>query len=393
MTYSVKVIVRDDKEKADGSWPLNFSLRVGSYVTKLSTGKSIDPRIWDKTKKCVKTTTTIGAAMDKYLTKKISGFYEYALECEAQGQVITTTIATAYFKGVKAVSLFDFWEQQIEMWGEDKEPNTLKSYRSALNIVKEFNPKLTFGDLSKPLILKFDYYMAKERGNTIGGRFTKHKCFKAILNSAVEYKLLKENPYRFFPIKSAEGTRIALTVDEVIALMKLKIPSTASHLHKVRDMFLFSCFTGLRYSDVVSICIKNLKLDDDQPRLEFTVKKTKRETIIPINTHARKIVDRYLSGTSKSTAKLFPPITNQVLNRELKQLFKLTDFDKVITFHCGRHTFACTHIEMGTSIMFLKELMDHRDVRHTQIYAKALKRDLYKSMNILDQHYNKRLSQ
>src|SRR5690606_23711862 len=98
-----------------------------------------------------------------------------------------------------------FWQMQIELWQESKEKNTLKSYKSTLNIIKKFNPKLNFGDLTYDCIERFDLFLRRDRNNSTGGCFTKHKVLRAIINQAIKKEYMDENPYRHFKIKSAIG--------------------------------------------------------------------------------------------------------------------------------------------------------------------------------------------
>jgi integrase/recombinase XerD len=386
LTYSVRASIRNDKKKVDGSCPIYFFVRVGPHVTKIPTGKSIQTKDWDDNKQCPKVSTKIGSLLNMFLTNKINGFNEFTLKQEAMGRNITTTIATSFFKETHEINFFKFWEEQVDLWSHIKEPNTLKSYRSALNIVKEFNPKLNFGDLTPKLIEQFDQYLTVKRGNSIGGRFTKHKCFKSIMNQAIMKGHMQENAYRFFKIKSVEGHRKFLTIDEVKTIMSFDLQK--EHLLKIRDMFLFSCFTGLRFSDLIRLKIGDVKTDKEMPRLEINVKKTDRLLMIPLNQNALKLISSYVNIDSTHKEKLiFPSISNAAMNRELKDLIKLVGIEKTISFHCSRHTFACNHVEMKTSILHLKEMMGHKDLRHTQIYAKCLEVDLFSSIKALDLRY------
>ena len=196
LTYTVRAVPRSDKKKADGSLPIYFFVRVGQHVTKIPSGKSVQIKDWDELKQCPKINSKAGSLLNMFLISKINGFNEFALKQETMGRIITSTIAVSYFKETHEITFFDFWEEQVGLWSHIKEPNTLKSYRSALNIVKEFNPKLNFGDLTPKLIEQFDQYLTLKRGNSVGGRFTKHKCFKAIMNQAIMKGCMQENAYR-----------------------------------------------------------------------------------------------------------------------------------------------------------------------------------------------------
>ncbi|RZJ79530.1 MAG: site-specific integrase, partial [Chryseobacterium sp.] len=95
--------------------------------------------------------------------------------------------------------------------------------------------------------------MAKEKGNSVNGRFVKHKNFKSILNQAIMNGYMKDNPYRFFKIKASATQRAFLSIEEVKLLMNLELPEKDITLQKTRDYFVFSCMSGLRYSDLINL--------------------------------------------------------------------------------------------------------------------------------------------
>ncbi|RZJ79529.1 MAG: hypothetical protein EOO20_26780 [Chryseobacterium sp.] len=148
LTYSIKTVLRPDKIKADGTIPVYFALRVGPYPTRIPTGKSVELSNWNVKECCPKKTTKHGQLLAAYFNGKMSDWHTYMLQLETMGSLITLTIATNFFKGNTKVTLFSFWEEQLELWQNDKEENTLKSYRSALKMLKSFNSKLNFGDLT-----------------------------------------------------------------------------------------------------------------------------------------------------------------------------------------------------------------------------------------------------
>ncbi|TKB95742.1 site-specific integrase [Pedobacter cryophilus] len=386
LTFSVRSVIRLDKMKQDGNCPIHFSVRVGAITTRLSSGKSINPKDWDDKNNCPKKKDKYLQLLATYLNKKESGFETFMLTRESLGKSITLNVAMDYFRDNTKVSLFKFWEQQIDLWQLTKEPNTLKSYKSGLNVIREFNPKLNFGDLSYDCIQKFDLFLRKVRSNSTGGCFTKHKILKAMINQAIMKGYMNENPYRYFKIKSAVGNRKFLSIDEVKQIMVLEIPANNGFLNRVKDLFLFSCFTGLRYSDVVNVRWENIKSEPE--RIEIQVKKTDKPLTIPLSSKAIEILDKYSKLTIKSPKSLaLPKMANQVINRGIKELMELAGITKSISFHCARHTFASNHVEAGTYMPHLKDLLGHTNIVQTQIYAKTLPADLYDTMDKLNNMY------
>lgn len=387
LTYSVRPVIRLDKKKNDGTCPIHFSVRVGAIATRIPSGKNIDEKDWDSKNNCPKKTSKANILIATFLNKKVSEFEINMLERENLNKPVTLTIAMEFFKGGPKMSFFKFWEEQLDLWCLSKEPNTLKSYRSCMNIVREFNPNLSFGDLTYTTIQKFDLHLRLERGNADGGAFTKHKCLKAIIRQAIMKGYIKDNPYEYFPIRSAKGNRKFLSIDEVRSLMTLEIPAYETFMHKVRDLFLFSCFTGLRYSDVMNLKWENIRTEPD--RIELRMIKTNKSLIVPLVKNAKDILEKYAKLKIKvDSQNALPKLANQVVNRGLKDLMKLAEINKEISFHCARHSFASNHVQNKTNIVHLKDLLGHSKLEETQIYAKSLQRDLFESMNSLDKRYS-----
>src|SRR5581483_6398405 len=339
LQWSIKTVIRKDKIKADGLIPINFSIRVGPACNRVSTGKYILLKDWNEKECCPKKVGRINQLLASYLTTQMNKWHIYMLQLENLGKPITLTIACNFFNQDTKVTFFSFFQEQIDLWLISKEPNTLRSYRSTLNVLKQFAPKLNFGDLSYDMVQRFDLWMSQKRHNSIGGRFGRHKCLKAVINEAIKKGFLAsdQNPYRYFKVKSAIGNRQFLSIEEVRKLIDLEIPEKNTFLSKVRDLFLFSCFCGLRYSDVM-----NLKWRDISPEntfIKITTTKTKKPLLIPLQVGARKIIEKYGKHTIKSPeGKVLPQMANQVINRELKILMEKAGITKKISFHCARHS-------------------------------------------------------
>lgn len=390
LSYNIKFAPRFDKIKADGQIPIYWSVRVGQTTSRLPTGRTISLTDWDKKNKCIKSNTAIGELLLNYLGSKMADWRKYMLQQQTLDKPVTSIMAKAYFKENTKVTFFSFFEEQIELWAESKEYNTLKSYRSTLNVLKKHNPEVNFGDLTYTFIQKLDLYMVKALGNGAGGRFTKHKNIKAIIRQAIMkgYMTMEQNPYRFFKIKAVQGNRSFLSIAEVRQLMNETLPEKNAMLLQVRDLFLFSCFTGLRYSDVMALKWESIKSEPKE--IHFKAKKTSKVQEIPLIEHSLAILTKYGKLTIK-TAKtsVFPQITNQVVNRNLKVLMNLVSINKQVSFHSGRHTFATTHIQAKTNILYIKDLLGHSKLTETQLYTKSLQVDLAASMANLQNMYNK----
>jgi integrase/recombinase XerD len=198
---------------------------------------------------------------------------------------------------------------------------------------------------------------------------------------------MNQNPYRFFKIKASVGKRAFLSIDEMKHLMNLEIRAKDLMLQKTRDLFVFASLTGLRYSDVMNLKFCNLKTDPESITVEMT--KTKKQVMVPLVTPAKAIIEKYNKLTIRTPmTKVFPYVDNQVLNRRLKDLMILSGIKKSLTFHVSRHTFASCHVQLGTNLIHLKDLMGHSKITETQLYAKSLTSDLFGTMHKMQSVYD-----
>jgi integrase len=188
--------------------------------------------------------------------------------------------------------------------------------------------------------------------------FTK---FKQVLYKAIDSGVISDLPFlRRFSIKAQKSTSEYLTEDEL-----KKIYNTHFKRVDVKDAFLFSCYTGLRYAD-----ISNLKVSDiNGDRLRIVQQKTKRDFNIKLHSNAIEILEKQKQGKNKSE-KIFPKLTYNAWRENVRKLCEQAGISKIITGHSARHTFGTRAYKATKDILVVSKLLDHNNVSTTQIYAK-----------------------
>jgi site-specific recombinase XerD len=174
--------------------------------------------------------------------------------------------------------------------------------------------------------------------------------------------------------------------DELEILLHKNI--SVQRLDQVRDIFLFSCYTGLSYTDVMALTRNNISIGIDGEQWIFTTRtKTDTASRIPLLPVAKYIIDKYSKHPEIiSSDRLLPKLTNQRLNSYLKEISDICEFKKMLTFHCARHTFATTvTLTNGVPIETVSKMLGHRSLRTTQIYAKILDNKVSSDMQALKQ--------
>lgn len=161
-------------------------------------------------------------------------------------------------------------------------------------------------------------------------------------------------------------------------------------LEQVRDIFLFSCYTGLAYCDVAKLTKANVVIGVDGDRWIFTNRsKTNTASKIPLLPISNSIANKYADHpvTSRS-GKLLPVMSNQRMNSYLKELADLCGITKELTFHCARHTFATTvTLTNGVPIETVSKMLGHKSLKTTQHYAKIVDKKVSEDMRALKEKF------
>lgn len=201
--------------------------------------------------------------------------------------------------------------------------------------------------------------------NTAWLYFSKVKC---ALNTAYRNGLLDFNDSaKVEGIRKQDPEKSYLTLDELRTLWKCDRVDG-----RLRDGFVFSCLTGLRFSDVVSVRFDSVEDVNGRKRLRFRQTKTRGQEYLYLSRQAVEIVDKQVD---QGDGLIFGSLGNScTINRKLRRWTKAAGIEKHISFHTGRHTFAVLMLEQGVDIYTVSKLMGHTDVKTTQVYARIVDR-------------------
>jgi len=188
---------------------------------------------------------------------------------------------------------------------------------------------------------------------------------RSCIREAISDGIITENPIRHIStIKKKDAQRMYLTIDEVKLLAKTECSD-----EDVKSMFLFSCLTGLRHSDIKKMKWREVFQQGEFTRIIFTQKKTSGQEYLDITAEAAALM-----GERKGDDE---PVFNDIYsanrtNEIIKNWVFRAGITKHITFHCARHTFATMMLDLGTDLFTVSKLLGHREISTTQIYAKVL---------------------
>jgi site-specific recombinase XerD len=245
---------------------------------------------------------------------------------------------------------------------------------------------ITLGEVDESWLMAFKQYLLQEAkiagGNMKLSQNSALSYFnkvKAAMRQAFEERLIQENPAsRVRSIKPAETKREFLTWEEVE-----KISKTKCDVRKLKEAFLFSIMTGLRWSDIIKMTWTEVRGSKTEGwYVRFQQQKTKDFEVLPITNEARDL----LGPKGEPNERVFIGLKyNNYTNIALSRWMKLSGIDREITFHCGRHTHATLLLNQGVDIYVVSKLLGHKNIKTTEIYAKVSQSKKVEAINKLPQ--------
>ena len=205
----------------------------------------------------------------------------------------------------------------------------------------------------------------------------------AAMNKAVVEGLIPSNPFK--ALESKEKPKITASRREFLTVEELKVLiNTPCCCDIVKKAFLFSCFTGLRYSDMKSLLWSEVHTAADGKTLyiEHRQVKTKKTVTIPLSEEALRWMPRQKEGVDQVFHEL--TVSTKTVEDVLKDWMKDCRIDKHITYHCSRHTAATTLLTLGANLYVVSKLMGHSSIQMTEVYAKIVDQKKVETMNLVN---------
>lgn len=284
----------------------------------------------------------------------------------------------------KSETFIDYINRRIEE-RTDIKASTKKSHRKILTSLMEFGKITTFNELTKANIADYYEWMlsrditkldnngtettVKMSQQTVWGYM---KILRTYIHDAILHEKIDKDPSQGIKVKRGNSEQDRwLTEEEIQKIEEAKMPNGS--LARVRDLFIYSCYTGLAYSDLMDFSIEKIEQDGDDKYLYGHRIKTGEEYIVLILPRALEILEKY-------NYKL-PKLSNQQYNHRLKDVAKAAGVDKPISSHWGRHTAGMLFLNNGISIEVVAKILGHSSIRITeQVYASILKKTVIEKM-------------
>ena len=241
------------------------------------------------------------------------------------------------------------------------------SYKSQITKLLKFRKTISFADINEKFINDYQNYMLHILLNNENTVSKSLRSLRTFVNIAMRYGYIKNNPFKYVTIKKVDGKRDFLTTEELNKLAQAygNGKFTDNQEKEILRYFLFSCYTGLRYSDLKSLKMASIESNS----LQINMHKTGYIVNIPLSQKALQLIPTEIKPKSEPVFRVY---CNKVTNRTLKQMGQEIGIQKKLTCHVARHTFATISITLGIPIEVVSKLLGHTNLKTTQVYAKIV---------------------
>ncbi|WP_152287537.1 site-specific integrase [Flavicella marina] len=396
-TVSILIWVNTSRAK-NGQADLFARVTVNQKRVNISLKRKIDIATWEKGRGCVRGNGAKARIINQYIDQVKSELFQAYQELRSEKELITAEAIKARFLGEEEqkYTLLEMFDYHNKKMGRKLHPVTLRHYLTSQKYLIEYieseykRSNLNLNKLSYAFLIGFENfllsYKPKKGYSKIGNNTVmKHiQRLRKMVTMAFHMEWIDKDPFVKFKSSFDKSERDFLTERELGYIESYN--SNSEKLMVVKDLFVFSCYTGISYIDIMNLTEQNLLLGIDGNIWIITKRhKTDTPVKVPILPKAQLILDKYKDHPRTAVSKtLLPVISNQKINSYLKEIASLSEINKRLTFHMARHTFATTvTLSNGVPIETVSKMLGHTKITTTQIYAKVIERKVSEDMGNL----------
>ena len=352
---SILFFIKRHRLLRTGQAPIYVRVSANRAYSEFGIGRGVDQEQWVTARGRVKPVGSKNKALNAYLDKIEYDLFSITQTLQSEGKQVTAKAVTNRYRGFDKpqISFIDLCEEhnrmQSELVGKTVAAGTAIRYQTSLNHLKEFMQTQGKNDIYTDDITVVKYL----------------KNISKIINIAIAHGVMKNNPVALLKLRLEETKKDFLTEEELHTMSQVKFENP--RYDRIRDIFLFCCYTGLAYADVYSLTTKEIVTGKEGK--QWIVKaRTKTHSLcnIPLLKPAIQILERY-ADFAKAEG--------------LKEIAELCGINKQLTTHCARHTFATTvTLANNVSIENVSQMLGHSNIKMTQHYAKVLNTSISRDM-------------
>lgn len=381
--------------------PIYLRITIAGKREAINTGVAVHTDNWDSVKARIKGSTqevlTNNSLLSALKTKAVEIYTEsikhnLAITSEAIKAKMTSPDKESEYL-MRLIELHNAYVKR--KIGIEVSKATHTKYETLKLKVKEYLRKayktddIVLEQLNKGFLIGFELYLKADDGIGHNTAIKYIQFLKRVINYGIGMEWLKHDPFKAFKCTLHQVVRECLTQEEIDGIQAKNLPS--SRLAVVRDIFVFSCYTGLAYADVKKLKHSEIaKGIDGSLWIQTYRAKTNTRVPIPLLPQALSLVEKYATDTQPK-GLVFPVLSNQKMNAYLKEIADVCGITKKLTFHIARHSFATSiTLSNGVPIETVSKMLGHTNIKTTQIYSKVVDFKISGDMKLLTERLNKK---
>lgn len=397
-TFSSFFYVAPSKIRKNGTAPINMTITLNGERASFATHKFVKPEEWDANRQRVKGNNDKARLINEYLDKVRESLYRKELELLENGYILTAEVLRDAYLGkvgkLQKKTLFSVYEEFLSdlkpAIGATISDDTYYNYERAFVLLKEFVDKrysrkdYQLHELNYNFMANFDTFLRTEHKHRQNTAVKVLKCLKHVVNIAVTNGYLATDPFRTYKTEREIVEKPFLTQEELEIIINKQFK--LARLERVRDIFIFCCYTGLSYGDVKTLDESHFSTDESG-RIWIKKRRVKTGVLfrVPLLPIPKMILEKYKGGE-----KLLPVIDLGSTDAYLKEIADLCGIEKNISFHTARFTFATTiTIANHVSLEVAAKMMGHTNTRMTSHYAKIIDNLIAEEFDALEARLSK----
>lgn len=394
-TFKILFYLKKNAPKPDGNIPVMCRISIDGGIAQFSCKISIPVDLWDmranKAKGKSKEAQSANAKLDKIRTG-INNCYQEAMQKD--GYTTADKIKNTYWgldvKKHTLMALFESHNKELaQKVGITRSKKTYEVYVSVYNNLSRFLAKcykrndIFLKELEATFVKDFEQYLRAERKCNTNGINCYMTALKHVVSKACMLGVLQTNPISFYKAKHIPKDRGFLNNEELQQIMNVKFKKASHEL--IRDLFIFSVFTGLSYIDVKNLTSDKIRKSfDGHIWIETKRQKTNTPSNVRLLEVPKCILEKY-KGLARN-GNVFPVPSNRQCNNILRKIGIDCGIKIKLTYHIARHTMATTIcLSKGVPIETVSRILGHTNIKTTQIYAKITNQKISQDMEVLSQ--------
>ncbi|WP_300673964.1 site-specific integrase [Soonwooa sp.] len=394
-TFKLLFYLKKNEPKKNGNAPIMARITIDGVAKTLGTKLEINANNWDLKFGRVLGKSTQALSINQKLDNirgRIDKIYEDMLKHEgfATAQKVKLSFLGVGVMDDAILKVFNDQNEEFKklVEKEERSQSTYNKYITVYNHLTTFIKEryhrndMAFRELTNDFIREFDFYLRYDLQSSHNTVWVYTMPVLALVELAIKKGLIRDNPFEDYEISMEETDRGYILKEDVEKLMMCE--PAHKRYEVVKDLFIFSCFTGLAYADIKKLTRNNIQsFFDGHQWIISRRKKSDVASNVRLMEIPKRIIEKYL-GTTRNEF-IFPVPTNTTCNRHVTKLIEKAEIitEQKVTFHTARHTFGTMFLTEGVPLESLSKMMGHKNISTTQIYAKITSQKISKDMDLV----------